>query len=311
VINDGTIYGVSGVFLRAGGTLINAGTIYTRELGSGPAVPFSSNADNRLVDLPGAVFGGQVELGGGALELAAGALTGTAALAATAISGFTAITIDQRADWEIVDGTGLSTAVSVLNDGTLLQQAAPALALNGPLTGDGTIDLGNAGLTLNGSVAVTQNIDFSGSAESLYLGNVASFGAPISGFAPGDTIELAGILKTKGNGLKFSHGVLTIDNAGSPVELTFGNAASFGSETFEEFNDSYGVGITLSGAAMAFLAPTQARAATSATTLPVSRPDDAAKTAISPAAATITAGLWAPHWFTYGPAPLPPLTLQN
>jgi hypothetical protein len=170
IINNatGTITGAGiGIFLSAGGTVENAGTIR----GTGTAIEFSGDADARLILHPGALLIGTVAGGGGInlLELAPGTQAGTISALAH-YTGFTQIQLDAGAAWTI--GNAIPATETISFDGTghltFTDPASIAAQINDFVAGD-TIDLagftatskifGAGGLTLsNGSTAETLDI---------------------------------------------------------------------------------------------------------------------------------------------------------
>ena len=83
--------------------------------------------------------------------------------------------------------------------------------------GTGTIDLGNKGVVdLAGSVATGQTIAFTDATGSLQLHQPGNVAATILNFAPGDTIDLAGI---KADSATWSSDQLTISNAGTTLAM--------------------------------------------------------------------------------------------
>jgi antigen 43 len=92
---SGGVYGISG----GGGavTVVNAGTI----TGSTDAVKFAAGSTSRLIADPGAVFTGNVNGGGGVLELASAASAGTLSGFGTSITNFSALQFDAGAAWTV------------------------------------------------------------------------------------------------------------------------------------------------------------------------------------------------------------------
>lgn len=254
IINAGLISATAyGVVLTNGGTLFDTGTI---EGGSG-AVYFVANASNRLIISPTATFIGTVELNGGALNFAAdGKKIGTFAPEDLQILNAGSITIDTGAIWEISGTFTNGTAGILINDGTLKEGANDLIAFNGPIEGTGLIELGKNPLTVASTVAATQKLEFNGTGESLVVGDAAAFHGKIEKFAAGDTIDLIGIPLGSITGTHFAGGILTIDEAGHTIKLSFVSPASFGSDVFVLTADGQGTAITLETPAMSILGPT-------------------------------------------------------
>ena len=96
--SGGSISNVDGVVGgNAAVTVVNAGTI----AGSSYAVKFAAGSANRLIADPGAVFTGNVEGGGGVLELASAASAGTLSGLGTGITNFSALQFDAGAAWTV------------------------------------------------------------------------------------------------------------------------------------------------------------------------------------------------------------------
>jgi hypothetical protein len=256
VTNLGTIDGTyTGVKMQSG-TLFDSGTIIGNdtinnfgpgEVGFGPGAIyfFSGYGPTRLILTPTARIEGAVDLNGAALELAAdGKKIGTLAPPSWTLANPGDITIDSKAIWDFA-GTFTFGAVSpVLNDGTIKEGANDLITIDGPIAGRGLIKLGKEALTLGGAVAATQKIKFTGTGETLALGDAPDFQGKIKKFAIGDTIDLTGVSLSSITGTQFSKGVLTID-AGASIALTFTSPSAFGSDVFLLTSDGTGTGITL------------------------------------------------------------------
>jgi hypothetical protein len=170
---SGGNYGILGI--HTGLNVVNAGSI----AGSKAAVQFAAGYTNRLIVDPGAVFTGNVEGGGGVLELASAA-SGGAASAGT-LSGF---------------GT------SITNFSALQFDAGAAWTVSG---NDSASGLGTIGIT---------------------------------GFANGDTIDLAGFVAS---GKTFANDTLVLTDAGGAQD-TLSIQGTFTSGSFQTFTDASGTG---------------------------------------------------------------------
>jgi T5SS/PEP-CTERM-associated repeat protein len=98
----------------------------------------------------------------------------------------------------LLAGAGTVSASSIVNNGLIAAYASGnALQLSGAISGSGTLAI-DAGATLNvGAVGSGENLVFgSGTAEVLQLTTPAAMGALITGFSPGDTIDLTTIPAT-------------------------------------------------------------------------------------------------------------------
>jgi hypothetical protein len=129
-------------------TLVNAGRIGA----GGTAVAFTGGGNRVVVD-PGAVFSGVVDGGTGndTLELAAG--NGSLSGLGTQFTGFTTVTVDAGASWQLA-GVNTIAAGAALTD-------AGALINAGTLTDAGTLLVSNV-LTNTGSIAATGAFSDSG-----------------------------------------------------------------------------------------------------------------------------------------------------
>ena len=127
-----------------------------------------------------------------------------------------------------VGGTS-SLGLAVSNTGTVLTVGG-GLSFSGAISGTGMLEVTAGGtLGFSNSVAATQSLKFldNTSAASITLTSATSFGATISGFVQGDTIDLTNITNATGT---FAAGVLTFtDNTSSAVvaKLKFTGTPNF------------------------------------------------------------------------------------
>ena len=244
--------GGDGVYLKAGGTVTNAGTISHGDGGvsgsggangtGGDAVYFGKGASRLIID-PGAVFSGKVVFDSSfsnAIELAkgTGAIGTIAGIGGATFTGFDALTVDSGATWDLSGTPTLASSIIVTNDGTISEAGSDQLTLDGSLTGSGTIKLDPTTLTLNGYVGTGQTIDFTATGDTLKLGDVSTvennFHGTIEGFAQGDAIDLTGLSSGSITGHSFANGVLTIDlTSGGPITLDFSNPSNFSGQYFD------------------------------------------------------------------------------
>ena len=107
------------------------------------------------------------------------------------------------------------------NNGTMAVGNGDTLSLTSAIvagTGNGTIDIATGGVAnFASAVASDQTLAFTDATGTLALQAPGSFAAVISGFAIGDTIDLAGIAATKALWSVGSPGSLAITNNGIPV----------------------------------------------------------------------------------------------
>ncbi|HEV8679644.1 MAG TPA: hypothetical protein VGQ90_09740 [Stellaceae bacterium] len=232
VANDGTIIGNgssgAGVDLAfGGGTLINGGTITGV---SGYAVRFGGG-NNRLIIEPGAVFVGAAYGGNGnndVLELAAG--TGSIDGSPGQYSGFENLTVDLLADWQLTGLASLAAGGTLSNSGTLT--VADSLAVGGDLVDTGIIRVGAAAtLALANGASGTGSIAFAGAGGTLEIDGTTMPAATItiSGFTPGETIDLRGVGGGNAGSVTLDAGnLLTVFEGGSSYALQLDPAQSFG-----------------------------------------------------------------------------------
>jgi hypothetical protein len=218
ITNQGTLTGNIG--LGVGGadtgnnTLVNAGTITGT---GGTAVEFGAGSNLLTVD-PGAVFSGIV-LGGSssnALELASGAGTGALAGIGTNFVDFTAVDVDASAVW-LLSGANTLAAGSTLSVAGTVQDGAD-LVVGGSFVDTGLVTIeSGAALELRTGGVGSGGIAFVASGDFLKIGSAgapATLANPITGFAQGDTIDMAGLVA---NGDSYAGGVLTLTNSGNVV----------------------------------------------------------------------------------------------
>ncbi|HUN41184.1 MAG TPA: Hint domain-containing protein [Acetobacteraceae bacterium] len=177
---SGTITGMQiGVALSGGtSTIRNAGHI----AGGQDAILFGEGSANRLAIDPGATFVGTVDGGNtpgvsgavSTLELASSSGVGTLSGLGSHYIDFAQIVVDAHANWSLSGSNTIDAGVT----------------LNGP----GAITL-NAGATLDvaGTVASGESIVFGGNNATLVMETTASMSGAVTGFAPGDTIDLRGV----------------------------------------------------------------------------------------------------------------------
>jgi antigen 43 len=115
--STGTISGGGGVYLKAPGTVTNAGTIIGTNARYG-AVDFDSNAaSNRLIVDPGAVFSGKIislANSTNVIELASGSSAGTlSGFDGSGITNFATLQFDTGADWTVTGNTAANGLGSI------------------------------------------------------------------------------------------------------------------------------------------------------------------------------------------------------
>lgn len=248
----GVIEGTIGIYLGAG-IVTNAGTIIGTD---GVAIEFAGERGGTIVDDPGSVLHGKVDVTGsigGELELAAGNRVGTLSGADQHFNGLSSIAVDAGGEWNIVGRTTAYAGMNFTNDGTVIETGADRLTVEGNLGGSGLVILDSTTLALNETVSSGQNIHFEGSDDQLSLGDPAQFEGTLTGFAMGDTIDLTHVARSKITGEKFDHGLLTLTDATGSINLTFANPAAF-SNDFTLSAAGSGTDIQLTGASPALRA---------------------------------------------------------
>ncbi len=250
LINHGFIAGAKDgvVVYTYGGTIINAGTIVGDSAGATGnfnfAVQFLQNNNNRLVLRAGSDIIGSVSGGGGVLELDDTKSNFNAA-SLTQFADFTTLQIDSGTTTDLAGNLTIAPTLTVLNDGRIKESATDTITIDSGITGTGTIDLSKTALTLDGPVAATQTIAFTGTGETLALGTPGSFAAAIEHFAAGDTIDLTGISLSAITATHFLAGILTLTEATAALYLTFSNPSAFGADSLALTASGQGTAITL------------------------------------------------------------------
>jgi hypothetical protein len=116
-------------------------------------------------------------------------------------------------------GTGVSTIdVAVRNEGTL-QVATGTLELQGAITGHGILKIdAGAVLEVDAAVSAGQTIEFSAGVDRLVLTDAETFAGKLSGFAQGDTLDLAGFDPTTTT-VAFQNGALTVTDGAQQAHI--------------------------------------------------------------------------------------------
>jgi hypothetical protein len=183
---------VNGTTLTNAGTLTEVGTLTAdgKLVGSnGTALQLAGGA-SRLIVTSNGRFTGTVLGGGSSSVLELAGKGGTLSGLGTSFSGFGSVVVDST-KWTLASSNSLASGTTLTNNGTIVEAATATLTVGGPINGTGHITLGQTAV-LNGSVASGQTIAFGGSGV-LTLGDAAQFGAGITGFVSGDTIDVGGI----------------------------------------------------------------------------------------------------------------------
>jgi hypothetical protein len=245
LVNSGVI--TYGVYVEDGGTIFNTGTIGGHD---GLAIDFADNDGNTLILGPSSVIEGSVELDGGVLELD-GSGAGTLSIGSYLDIG--KLDVDPGSTW-VIDGTG--AAVAVINDGLLKIGTGAAFTIDSHLDGHGEIELvKGAPLKILGTVGTGATLAFTGTGETLALGDLHGFHGTIAGFGKGDTVD-TGITFSSITGYAFSGGELTI--TASSHTYTYAFSGKFKNETFSLIAAGDGTGIVLGSTKMDFATPSSA-----------------------------------------------------
>ena len=260
-----------GIFFNdEAGTVVNAGTISggTRSGVDGDAVQFAAGHANRLIIDPGAVFNGVVDGGNtigstvfSTLELAAG--TGTISGLGSHYIDFARTTIDAGASWHLTGSNNTLAAGSTLtNSGTLTLDNAtltggatlvnnsrivldPSSMTVATLNGTGTVEIdADSTLTVTGTIAASETIVFNGAHAVLAVGDpaglAAASAATLSGFAPGDSIDLTAIGFTAGDTAYMSGTTLMVAHSNGTVTAAFNTSNIDANSTFTVGTDGNG-----------------------------------------------------------------------
>lgn len=242
ITNAGTIVGAgssgAAVSLSAGSTLVNAGTIAN----SGGTAVALTGGGNRLVVNPGATFVGYID-GGGAgasndtVELAAGSGSGTIANNGLDLHGFggtaDTLVIDAGAVWVISAGGTVPLGSSV-DFGTVIFARTITNNTNLAIENGATVEL-TSGMAGSGS------LDFAGSGGLLLVSGTTMPANTLTGFAPGDTIDLRNVAGGAAGSATLGAGnLLTVTEGGQSYQLQMDPAQNFAAASFVLTGDSAG-----------------------------------------------------------------------
>jgi hypothetical protein len=211
LINQGLIDGAIGVAATYSGggmvSLLDAGTIIGTD---GIAVSFSAGEAGTLGLLAGASFSGVLDGANATLAFEGSSLSSFGQFAS--VNGFAEVAVVAGAIWDFAGTVTLNASLGLDNAGVLAETQGQQLLIEHELSGAGTLMLGGGALGLiRGAAAAAQTISFGMGGGTLALFEPQSFAATIAGFAPGDTIELAGLAQ---------NAVVTGVMVGSVLELS-------------------------------------------------------------------------------------------
>ncbi len=187
----GGIYGAA-----AGGTVINAGKITG-------TVALASGVANRVVIVPGATFGLNVNGGNtstatgiSTLELASSASSGTLTSFGSRYSNFSQIVIDTSASWNVGATDTLGAGITLNNAGTL--SSSGAVSVLGTMANSGTVLIGAGTLSI-ANLSGSGTLAFGATSGAiLAMSSAVAAVQPIggltiaSGTISGQTIEITG-----------------------------------------------------------------------------------------------------------------------
>lgn len=135
----------------------------------------------------------------------------------------------------------LPSSAVLINNGTLVLDPTH-LTLENPLTGSGVIKIDTgSGLAVEGSVASTQTIAFTGTDGSLVIGNVGQFLGTISGFMGYNTIDLSAVpFSEEGFATLTSGNALEVISNGGTAAIQLDPDQSYAGNVFDVSNDGLG-----------------------------------------------------------------------
>jgi hypothetical protein len=178
-----------------------------------------------------------VQIGG--IELAGGRLVGASGseiVVGSAANGAKPGQILVEAGAAISGSGAVNGALGVVDNGLIAAQGG-TLTVGIPVSGKGTLDIGNgATLQTGGAVQVPSIVFAAGSGETLYLAKPGSLAGTLSGFGTRDAIDLKDVQATSAS---FLAGTLTLlDGTGVVGSLDF--AGNYDTANFALMGDQHG-----------------------------------------------------------------------
>jgi T5SS/PEP-CTERM-associated repeat protein len=178
--------------------------------------------------------------GSGYLSIASGGITSVAGGATIFAAGTVSLAggAFQTDTLSLIGGivTGAGTLSGAVSDAGTITASGGTLSVTGTVSGTGTIGIA-AGSALSLTSGVSDPIAFNGAGGALILGSAASLSGAVSGFAIGDTIDLAG---TPNAVVSFNAGTSTVGGALSAGSETLSLVGSFAGDYFDTYSDGHG-----------------------------------------------------------------------
>jgi hypothetical protein len=166
----------------------------------------------------------------GALMVGSGGTTGS-------ITGPVSVASSTVLAFDHSDGVSFAGVIS--GAGSVAQAGSGTLTLSGANTFSGGVAIDAGTLALSSTTASgTGGVTFAHANATLMIGQGDAPSGAISGFAPGDTIDLAGIGTATAATLTGS--TLSVTGGSSPVSLTIASPGSYAGETFTVAADGSG-----------------------------------------------------------------------
>jgi autotransporter family porin len=247
--------GGAGVSLD-GGTIVDSGRVdggyaysarnhYKGHGLAGAAIHFGNEASTLIVEPTASFYGGVIADSAVDDSLVLAGVGGTLTGIGREFVDFTTIAEENTANWSLTGTNTIGTATTLLaagvlhvagkliDDGSIVVTKAGALTIDAAVTGEGAIQIDAGGsLVLNNSLDGPSLAFGPGRHGTLSLGAGVAVGSAISGFAKGDTIQLA----LHATSLSFAGGTLTLDSGYKVIDTL----ALDGSYEADDFHLTHG-----------------------------------------------------------------------